>query len=326
MANYPNAYIRKIKLIKIVEMLRQDSDEHHPLTTSVLIKRLAELNIPCNSEVLHRDMNALNDCGFEVLHVYVGHEKGFYMAERTFSVPELKIMIDAIQAASFITEKKTKELTKKIAALGGSFRAEILKKNIVCFNTRKHSNETIYYTVEALETALLNKNKVGFHYFDLNEKGKRVYRKDKKQYIVEPMALVYHEDNYYLMCYSIKYNGVTNYRVDRMTEVEILDETISDITKEEIAKTNVGKYTEQVFKMYGGEHQEVTIQFNDRLIGAVYDKFGEKTKMVRISEDSLVASVEVQVSPTFFGWVFQFGDRMKILSPENVAEQFESMK
>lgn len=182
MADNPYTGIRKIKLIKLYEILQRDSDEQHPLSAVELSKKLTEINIPCNSEVVKRDIKVLNSSGFEVMSVMVGHEKAFYMADRAFSVPELKILIDAVQAASFITEKKTKELTSKIASLGGGFRADILENNIICFNTRKHNNETIYYIVETLEQALLNKNKVSFYYFDLDENGNQVYRKDKKLY------------------------------------------------------------------------------------------------------------------------------------------------
>ena len=322
MADNPYTGIRKIKLIKLYEILQRDSDEQHPLSAVELSKKLTEINIPCNSEVVKRDIKVLNSSGFEVMSVMVGHEKAFYMADRAFSVPELKILIDAVQAASFITEKKTKELTSKIASLGGGFRADILENNIICFNTRKHSNETIYYIVETLEQALLNKNKVSFYYFDLDENGNQVYRKDKKLYVVNPMALIYHEDNYYLMTYNTKHASVTNYRVDRMKQVEIEEESIDAEAENELKKIDVGEYTERVFKMYGGDGVRVTLQFTNDLIGVVYDKFGEKVNMTRTGEDTLVAKVKVQVSPTFFGWLFQFEDKMRILSPKSLIAEY----
>ncbi len=133
---------------------------------------------------------------------------------RGFSVAELKIIIDAIQAATFVTKDKTNELVKRIAAIGGTHKVDILKSNIVCFNTHKHSNEGIYDNVEVLEEAIQEKKQASFYYFDKDEKGNRVYRKDKKRYVVEPMALISNEDNYYLMCVSSKYDAITNYRVD----------------------------------------------------------------------------------------------------------------
>ncbi len=301
---------QKIKLLKLVELLRQETDENHPLRTSTICERLNSLKISCDRRTLGKDVALLNEQGFEVMSTFIKHEKAYFIASRNFSVPELKILIDAVQAASFITEKKSEELINKIAYLGGSHCAEILKRNIVCFNTRKHSNESIFYNVGFLEEALQEKKKASFYYFDLNENGEKVYRKNKERYIVEPVALIYNEDNYYLMCYSSKYDNICNYRVDRMESVEVDDESVSDNAI--IEESDISQYTEQVFKMYGGPQEEVTLQFDNSLIGAVYDKFGENTKMERVDESTCKATVKVQVNPTFLGWVYQFGEIMKI--------------
>ncbi|OGO92983.1 MAG: hypothetical protein A2Y17_07075 [Clostridiales bacterium GWF2_38_85] len=318
----PKANYQKIKLLKLMELFRHETDEEHPLKTSEVCVCLNKQNISCDRRTLGKDIAFLNEQGFEVMSVMRGHEKAYYIEDRSFSVPELKILIDAVQAASFITKKKTVELIDKIANLGGSYRAEILKGNMVCFNTRKHSNESIYYNVGFLEVAIQEKKTASFYYYDLNEQGEKVYRKKKERYIVEPMALVFNEDNYYLMCYSSKYNGVCNYRVDRMESVSIEDMSISsDAIMQE---AGIANYTEQVFKMYGGHRVDVTLQFDYSLIGVVYDKFGENTKMVKINENTCVATVGVQISPTFWGWLFQFAGKMKILSPESIVMQYKS--
>lgn len=303
---------RKLRLLKIVEMLRRDSDEQNPLITQTICNRLAEMGISCERRTLTKDVRLLNKSGYEILSCMMGHNKAYFVADRSFSVPELKILIDAVQAASFITDKKSAELIDKLSALGGSYRAEILKSNMVCFNTRKHSNEAIFYNVGYLEEALLHKCKASFFYFDLNENGERVYRKEKQRYVVEPMALVYNDDNYYLMCYSDKYDNICNYRVDRMEAVKEEEEPVNE--KAIIGEAGVAEYTEQVFNMYGGEQQEVTLEFDASLIGAVYDKFGEDTKITR-DDDVCTATVKVQVSPTFRGWVYQFDGRMKVITP-----------
>lgn len=137
---------QKIKLLKLMELLRQETDELHPLSTNEICNRLNTMGISCERRTLAKDISLLNEQGFEVMWCRVGKEKAYYVEDRSFSVPELKILIDAVQAANFITDKKSIELIDKISALGGSHRADILKNNIVCFNTRKHSNETIYYT------------------------------------------------------------------------------------------------------------------------------------------------------------------------------------
>lgn len=313
---------QKIKLLKLYELLRQETDEQNPMTTMTIIDRLGQMGISCERRTLAKDMAILNEQGYEVMFRWIGKEKGYYVEDRSFSVPELKILIDAVQAASFITDKKTSELIDKIAELGGSHRADILKSNMVCFNTRKHSNETIFYSIGYLEEALMQQKKVIFRYFDLNEHGEKVYRRDGHHYVVEPVGLVFNEDNYYLMVYSSRHDNTANYRVDRMDAVEIIDEQITDKALQ--LRETVDCFTEQAFKMYGGQPVDITIQFDSKLIGVVYDKFGEDTKMIRLNDTTCVATIKVQISPTFWGWIFQFGKQMQITSPNEVIEEYRN--
>lgn len=312
---------RKIKLLKLLDMLRHETDEQHPLSTTQICTKLGNMGIVCDRRTLPRDIATLNDQGYEIMSVMIGHDKCYYVEDRSFSIPELKILIDAVQAASFITDKKTAELVEKIASLGGTHRAEILKSNMVCFNTRKHSNEHIYYNVDTLERAIQNNKKVIFYYYNLDENGNKVYRRDHHHYVVEPIALVFNEDNYYLISYSARHDGTANYRVDRMEAVEVIEE---DICEKAISlRDSVSGYTEQAFKMYGGEAVEVILEFDKTLIGVVYDKFGESTKMQCDPDGRCTASVNVQISPVFWGWLFQFAGKMKVLSPDHVANAFE---
>lgn len=313
---------QKIKLLKLYELLCQETDEQHPLTTMNIVDRLARMGISCERRTVAKDMAILNEQGYEVMVRWVGKEKAYYVEDRSFSVPELKVLIDAVQAASFITGKKTDELIDKIANLGGSHRAEILKSNMVCFNTRKHSNETIFYSVGYLEEALLQRKKVIFRYFDLDENGVRVYRKEGHHYVVEPVALVFNEDNYYMTCYSSRHDSTSNYRIDRMDSVEVIDEPCCE--KAIALRDQVSAYTEQAFKMFGGQPVDITIRFDAKLIGVVYDKFGEDTKMNRVDKNTCETTVKVQVSPTFWGWIFQFGNLMSIVSPEAMTREYKN--
>jgi len=313
---------QKIKLLKLYELLCQETDEQHPLTTMNIVDRLGQMGISCERRTVAKDMAILNEQGYEVMVRWMGKEKAYYVEDRSFSVPELKVLIDAVQAASFITEKKTDELIDKIANLGGSHRAEILKSNMVCFNTRKHSNETIFYSVGYLEEALLQRKKVIFRYFDLDENGVRVYRKDGHHYVVEPVALVFNEDNYYMTCYSSRHDCTSNYRIDRMDSVEVIDEPCCE--KAIALRDQVSAYTEQAFKMFGGQPVDITIRFDAKLIGVVYDKFGEDTKMKRVGKSTCETTVKVQVSPTFWGWIFQFGNLMSIVSPEAMTREHKN--
>ncbi|MBR5733654.1 MAG: WYL domain-containing protein, partial [Lachnospiraceae bacterium] len=249
---------QKIKLLKLLEMLRSDADETHPLTTDEICRRLEEMEISCDRRTVTKDIELLNQYGYEVLSRMVGHKKGYFLTDRSFSLSELKILIDAVQAASFITEKKSEELIGKIAGLGSCYRADLIKNNLVRFNTSKHTNEQVYYAVLNIETALLERKKVSFFYYDLNENGERVYRKNKRRYIVDPISLVLHEDNYYLLAYSEKYHGRTTYRIDRMETVEIEDERIC--AEALIMQGSVDEQVKQAFRMYGGRTVKVILQ------------------------------------------------------------------
>ena len=315
---------QKIKLLRIMDLLRQKTDEMNPLTGDEICTYLAECGISCDIKTLGRDMKFLNEQGFEVLHCTIGRKKAYYILDRNFSVPELKILMDAIQAATFITPGKTDNLVKKISALGGRYNSDLLQDNVILFNTKKHSNESIYYNVGTLEEAIRLRKKASFRYFDLNEKGEKVYRKGDWRYRVSPLALIFSDDNYYLMTYHSKFNNILNYRVDRMDHVDIEEEPISD---EALRKMQgITEYKEQMFLMFGGEKTKVELQFDNSLIGPVFDRFGEHVRIKRIDENTLIATANVQISPTFYGWVFQFGEKMKILSPENVLQTFEKMK
>ena len=311
---------RKVKLLKLLELLRQHTDEQHPLTTNQICVALGEIGIPCDRRIVTQDVANLNDLGYEIMSIMVGHEKAYYVADRNFSVPELKILIDAVQASSFITEKKSGDLIEKLAALAGSHRAEVLKRNMVCFNTRKHSNEKILYIIDALEEAIIAQKKVIFLYFDLDENGQRVYRRGGHHYVVEPVALVFNEDNYYLTCYSSRHDSTSNYRVDRMDAVEIIEESCSE--KAMALRDDVAAYTEQAFKMFGGQLEDVALEFDRTLIGVVYDRFGESVKMIPAGEKKCIATVKVRISPVFWGWLFQFAGEMRIVSPANLQEEY----
>lgn len=318
-----NNGVLKMKMLALWEILRQDSDAEHPLSTNELCRKLNEKGIPCERKSVPTDMAQFKDYGFEVESKKIGRERVYYIEDRQFSVPELKILIDAVQAATFITPKKSAELVEKLAALGGSHRAEILRSNIVHFNTRKHTNESIFYSVNELEQALIQKRQASFLYFDLNEKHERVYRKEQKRYIVDPIALVFLSDNYYLMCYSTKYEQIVSYRVDRMENVTVLETPAC--LQAQLPEQQIAAFTEQTFKMFGGETEEVTLRFSDELIGTVYDKFGEDTQMYRVDENSCGAKVTVQVSPTFWGWVFQFRGELEIVEPQELIDTYKAL-
>lgn len=319
---------QKIKLLVLYEMLRQETDEEHPMNTNEILRRLSEKNITCDRRTLTKDMRTLNEYGFEIMSRFVGHEKAYYIEDRSFDEPEIRILADAVRAASFITESKTEELTDKIAALGGSHRKELLEKSRTIFNTRKHSNEDVYYTVDRLEEAISEGKRVSFKYFDLNKNAERIYRTvsgEERTYIMDPLELVYSEDNYYLICYNAKYDSTTNFRIDRMSHVGILEEAISEKAVETAA--GLSEHTARMFGMYSGEPVNATIRFLPNCLDQVFDRFGEDLPITMLrtksGKDICQINVDIETSPVFWGWIFQFAGDMQVMQPEELRRQYE---
>ena len=251
-----------------------------------------------------------------------GHSKGYYIEDRLFSLPELKILMDAVQSSVFITPQKTKELNEKLVQLTSIEQGKKLEQSRVHFNIRKHTNESIFYNVDALEEAIQNHHRVTFLYFDLNEYGSKVYRRGKSRYHTEPLTLIFHEDNYYLIGYNADQDALYTYRVDRMDDVIVEAATISH--RAQVKSGEIPARTGQMFKMFSGPTEKVTLSFPDALIGNIYDKFGESVSITRVGPDTCTATVTIQVSPVFWGWIFQFAGDMRILSPSRLAGEYRT--
>ena len=312
---------QKIKLLRIMEFLRAESTEGKPVSTSQIISYLNSIHISCERRTLYKDMDMLIESGANIVKTELGRENAYYMNEVSFSLAEVKTLIDAVQAANFIPADKTANLVEKLLSYAGVRRSEIVRDNIIFYNNHKHSNQDIYENIEQIELAIRQKKQVSFYYFDLDEKRNRVYRKEKKRYITDPVALVFSEDNYYLVAYSQKYQNAVNYRVDRMDTVEVEEEPICEEAL--IKKRKTETYTEQVFKMYNGETELVTMEFAPSKLGVIYDKFGENIEIRHADKGWLKLKVAVQISPTFWGWIYQLGDQIKIVSPEGIKPPFD---
>lgn len=311
---------RKLKLLKLLELLRHETDEQHPMKTTDICRRMEDMDISCDRRILASEIQTLCEQGYEIQQCQVGRAKGYFIADRAFKVPELRMLLDAVEASQLLTEKKTQELKDKIVSLSSDKQAEILKSTVVRFNSAKSTNERIYHTIGTLEEAIRKKKKVTLRYFHLNEHREKVYRSENGIHTVEPIALVYNNDKYYLTCYNPVADRNYNYRLDRIEWVEISEEKIS---KNAIIRSrSVAKYTAQVFKMYGGEAVKVTLLFDEQMIDYIYEKFGMNTKICACEESQYTAKVDVQLSPTFYGWLVQFAGKMKLIAPDTAVEAY----
>ncbi len=311
----------RIKYIKLLEILNQESDVDRPLSTTTLIKKLAERDVHVDRKVLYEDIKVLNATGYEV-KLIKKKQNFYYIPKREFDIPELRIIIDAIEASTFISEEKTNELIDKVATLSGSYRKKLLLRYNNYFDANKHTNEEVYISVNEIEEAINRKVKLEFKYFDLDINATRIFRKKDRKirtYKVDPVATIYSNDNYYLVTYSEKYDSYVNYRIDRMANVKRLEECRLETSK--IESFDISAYRKKMFGMYNGEVEQVTLEFDKDLTEVIFDKFGESTKLIE-GKQTNTCTVEVAISPQFFGYLLGLGTKIKLTSPETTVLKF----
>ena len=313
-------FSRKLKLLKIWEILQHKTDSENPITTQELIGELENYGIECERRTLYKDIELLRENGYEIVKGRLLHENTYYTEENKLSVPEIKIIMDAVQNASFIPQNKTDKLLDRLAGFSSCFREGLLKRTMMHFQTVKHTNNDIYKNVDVIEKALEKKCVITFRYFHINADKKKIYT--EKSYSEEAVRTAIEDGNYYIMCYRPQKEYVNNlkiFRIDRMENIRITEEKIC---KEAVdAMYNSENYKLQSFKMYAGNIQNVTLRFDSSLVEVIYDKFGYDVQIYR-SGEFLYVDTEVQISPAFWGWMMQFPVKMKIHKPESIRKAY----
>ncbi len=310
----------QLKYVFILEILKQESDMDKPMSTTVLLDKLKARGIALDRRVLYAAINYLNSQGYEIM-CERKQQNQYYILDRQFDIPELRILMDAVQAASFISPNKTNELLDKIASLGGQYHKAFLLSNNNYFDTLKHNNNQIYYSVDAIENAFNNNNQIQFRYFDFDYLGNRQYRKEGSYYIVNPLATLYTNDNYYLVCYNAKYNTYTKYRIDRMDSVTVLQQCREPSLL--LDNFNMDTYRKKHFGMFTGTEVAVKLQFDKEITDVIFDKFGDSTS-ITASGDKLTAVVAVAVSEQFFGFLAGLGTKISIVAPASTVAEYKA--
>lgn len=312
---------QKLKLLYLLKMLIEKTDEANTMTINDMIAELERYGINAERKSIYDDLEALRHYGLDI-ETRKSKTTEYFVAGRLFELPELKLLVDAVQCSKFVTHKKSNELIKKIESLASNKQAQSLHRQVYVSNRVKTINESIYYNVDSLHAAIAENKKVSFKYFDYDIKKEKLFRKNGDKYTVSPYALSWDDENYYLITFSTKYNGFTHYRVDRMAEIDLIDEERDPLP--ERAHFDIAEYTKKVFNMFGGDEVTVQIQFDNSLVNAVIDRFGKDIVIGKMDDSSFNIWIKVAVSSTFFAWISQFGNKVKILSPEPVIEQYKN--
>lgn len=293
------------------------SDENHLISTAQIIEELNHNGISAERKSIYDDIESLRYFGLDIIQIK-GRQGGYYLGERDFELPELKLLVDSVQSSKFITQNKTYDLIKKIENLASVYDGQLLQRQVYIQNRVKSMNESVYYTVDAISDAITQNKQITYKYFELNLKKERVYRHDGQSYKVSPFALVWDNENYYMIAWDSKVEKMKHYRVDKMYGVVITDEKREGA--EVFEKTDMSAYTKSVFGMFGGNEEKVKLRFANHLAGVVIDRFGKDTIIMKDGDERFTITVDVVISRQFLAWVFAFGTDAEILSPENVRE------
>ena len=309
---------QKFKLLLLRQYLERNSDEAHPVTTAQLIEYLAGEGVSAERKSLYDDMEALRTFGLDVIRVRSGNRSGWYIGEREFQLPELRLLADSVQSSRFITRKKSLELIAKIEGLASVYQAKGLRRQVVVKNRIKTMNESIYYLVDELHAAIDGDKRIRFHYSGYNGRGERVLRRGGAWYEISPYALLWDDENYYLVGFDPSVSAIRHFRVDKILD---LSETGTGRDgREAFAALDMSAYTSAHFGMFSGEPENVRLECRDTLAGAVIDRFGADTMLVPSREGYFTVTVPVAVSEPFFGWLCSFGGDIRLLAPESAVE------
>lgn len=311
---------QKLKLLYLMQLLLEKTDEEHTLTVPQMISELAKLGISAERKSIYDDLEYLKLFGLDICSVRT-KTYGYFVASRDFELPELKLLVDSVQASKFITHKKSMELISKIEKLTSHEYAKKLHRQVFVTNRVKTLNEKIYYNVDKIHDAIAANKQITFKYFDVNVDKQKIYRKDGKLYCETPVSLTWDDENYYLITYKEKYKSFTHYRVDKMDYIEITENTRIMPDKE----FDLSVYAKSVFSMFGGEETLVSIELENELVGVIFDKFGADIPVVKSDENHFICKVKVAVSPHFLTWIMSFGNRAKIISPDSVIEEMKKL-
>ena len=311
----PKGPNQKLKLPYLMRYLLRESDEKHPVTVAQMIAELERLGVSAERKSIYDDLEALRLFGLDIVQ-----EHGqYYVGGRDFELPELKLLVDSIQSSKFITEKKTLALIKKLEGLASVYDAQLLERQVYVRGRVKSMNESVYYNIDEISDAVNRDRAIRFRYWEITPDKQRRYRRGGAWYEVSPFALIWDDENYYMLAWNAAAGELRHYRVDKMAQIEALEQPREGV--EAFRALDMSQYTQRVFGMFAGQTQRVKLRFADRLAGAVVDRFGRDTILTPDGEGRFTVTLELAVSPQFFAWVFGFGTEAEILSPEAVRRE-----
>lgn len=317
----PKGTNQKFKIYRLAQIMLEKTDDEHYITMPEIMDSLKEYEITADRKSIYNDLRDLEKFGIEVEGEPVGNRYHYHVINRPFELPELKLLVDAIQSSKFITEKKTNALIKKLEKLVSKYDAMKLQRQVYVSGRIKTMNESIYYTVDAIHNAISENRKIRFQYYQWNVKKEMELRHQGAYYCISPWGLSWDDENYYLVGYDSQAEMIKHYRVDKMLRIEMTEEMRDG--KEYFKKLDMADYAKKSFGMFGGKEQEVKLLVKNELAGVIIDRFGKDIMMIPSDKTHFTVKIRVHVSPQFLGWIISLGAGIKIISPDDVVKQMQ---
>ncbi len=312
---------QKLKMLYIADFLYHKTDENHSVSTAEIIEMLKKNGIDAERKTIYSDIEALKLYGLDII-VSKGRGGGISMVSREFQLSELKLLVDAVQSSRFITTKKSYEIIKKLGSLASAYEKDDLQREVYIVNRIKNDNENIFYSTDTIHHAIHTDRMITFRYFNYGVDKKKMYHKNGEKIKVSPFGLQYDSEKYYLIAFDGYASKIKHYRVDKMENVEIIDESRDG--KGYFRKFDIAEYSNATITMYQGEVTDVTLKIPEKLAGVIIDKFGKKCKFIKTDDGEYSVAVKAALTPTLYSWVFTFGGEMKITAPEKAVNDYKA--
>lgn len=310
---------QKLKILYLMKILMEKTDETHSITMPEIIESLSAYGIKAERKSLYSDIENLRLYGLDIIGEKQDKAFSYYIGSRQFELAELKLLVDSIQSAKFITAKKSNELIKKLEGLASKHEASQLQRQVYTTDRIKTVNEGIYYNVDQIHQAIAANQQITFQYFNWDVNKKQVLRKDGALYQVSPWALSWDDENYYLVAFDSAEDKIKHFRVDKMLRIELSN--LRREGKQNFQVFDMGSYAKKMFGMFAGEEEMVKILCKNEFAGVMIDRFGKDVTMVKVDEEHFYVTVKVSVSKQFLAWVIGLGDGVKIVGPECVLDK-----
>lgn len=312
---------QKLKLLYLMKIFMTETDEYHALTIKEIVAKLGLYDISADRKTLYQDFEELRTFGLDIISEQEGKNFYYKLATREFELPELKLLVDSVQSAKFITERKSKELIRKLESLASRYEAGQLNRQVIISGRVKTMNESIYYNVDKIHTAIGLNCQIRFQYTQWTVDKELVPRRNGQWYQISPWSLAWDDEYYYLIGFDPEDKKIKHYRVDKMQKISVTD-MLRDGREEYDAK-NVPSYSKRIFGMFGGDTVRVTIEAANEMAGIFIDRFGKDIRLVKVDPDHFSVSVDVEVSPQFLGWIFALGKDVRITAPDEIVSRMQ---